>query len=590
MRNLFYRLSIFFIYCAIVTNSKFEGKFVATLDPDNFATVVLLPEIAGDKSKLLTTLHALYMKYVSTSSLSKFDFEKMLTDSVSTSNSESLSTELSKSLPVALVTFGNVGKGLIADNIACYDMLFSVERALGWRVFPIYGFYEIALIDPKYSVFRGMFSGVATMILDRFSVAVHVFNRRRRAHALVPPNKSDMLLVNSLSGGFAHIFGKSRFVPSLLLAPKDTMRICDSRLSKYLKEFRVARLVLSDSSSSSSTVFSARCGSRLVNFSTTREAFPILPQTFWPVPVTRSTSVFPVFTNIIVIPDIHGDIEGFITSLWLGYSAVASEPITLPVFRAAILASQPLRTDAQKVIFVQLGDLIDRGPSTKECIELALSISKLFPGWKSALLAGNHELLNFHQAADYYVHPKDELQGAARSAAFSIEGSLWSRLASKLVLAVIIGRTLFVHASLDPVWLTTHASLVKELYPSSELLTSLNKFARYALLLAPDMSHVFEEDESPVWSRALENLPEEELCKTYFMKMSIALNIDRVVVGHNPQANRKVRSRCNGKVLLSDVRISKWMSTGGTPMAMHFKGEDIKAHYWDGSKITTDTL
>ena len=119
-----------------------------------------------------------------------------------------------------------------------------------------------------------------------------------------------------------------------------------------------------------------------------------------------------LFNQVVVIPDVHGDADFFIESLWIGFTKVESREtvgaLDFKTFRDAILATaetiefpsglpavQPdakLSKMGQSVAIVQLGDIMDRGLDPFLSYKILASIEPVI-GWKLIQLFGNHELM-----------------------------------------------------------------------------------------------------------------------------------------------------------------------------------------------------
>ena len=93
---------------------------------------------------------------------------------------------------------------------------------------------------------------------------------------------------------------------------------------------------------------------------------------------------------------------------------------------------------------------------------------------------------------------------------------------------------------------------------------------------------------------------DEELCVPELDALLKSLGVVRIVVGHMPIPDRVVKSRCGGKLILTDVQISRWMGDGerdqAKPTAVVFamavsgKVGSIVAYYSDidgGNQDTT---
>jgi len=83
--------------------------------------------------------------------------------------------------------------------------------------------------------------------------------------------------------------------------------------------------------------------------------------------------------SVVAIGDVHGDFDDFVAILQ----------------RVGLIDAQHHWTGA-KTTFVQLGDLLDRGPKPREVMDLMMSLEKEAPqaGGRVVGLLGNHEMMN----------------------------------------------------------------------------------------------------------------------------------------------------------------------------------------------------
>ena len=125
------------------------------------------------------------------------------------------------------------------------------------------------------------------------------------------------------------------------------------------------------------------------------------------------------FSHIAVIPDVHGDAEYFIHSLWLAFQKIeatnlkpvpraklrkrffdqikaVADTVEFPSGHPRIRPLPPtLSMFGNKVALVQLGDIMDRGPQSLYSYKILASIETAI-GWKVIQLAGNHDLMIYH--------------------------------------------------------------------------------------------------------------------------------------------------------------------------------------------------
>jgi hypothetical protein len=93
---------------------------------------------------------------------------------------------------------------------------------------------------------------------------------------------------------------------------------------------------------------------------------------------------------------------------------------------------------------------------------------------------------------------------------------------------------------------------------------------RYVALL--DMT-VLRPD-GPLWTRDLSALGREEL-EALVDEIRAVSGIERIVVGHTPMPDGKIRSRAGGRVFLIDTGMSPYY--GGRPSALEIRGDRVRA-------------
>ena len=386
-----------------------------------------------------------------------------------------------------------------------------------------------------------------------------------------------------------------------------------------------------------------------LNTGQSRISFPIAELVQAPV---TSAPLFPSmdidsrnYDHIIVISDLHGDYEAGVQSLCIGVrQVVVTQDIDCSQFATEIRSrldrissGEPLVGDAMysglRVLVIQMGDIVDRGPNAKDLYLLFDRLEEIL-GWRTVSVMGNHEIMQ-HEAAysSYpgvygklppYVSSEDiSMYGnlAKRCAEFS-NGLTWERILSKYVMFVRVGvpgggGTLFTHGGVELPW-------IRLMHPSADLanlnVDEINLKARHVLNRKPEamLDDWFygDQDGAPFWTRSLSlknemwksepsrpltfdyerGLPFQakrvllkgSLCDEVIDPILKAFKVDRVIVGHTPQYDEIVKSKCDGKIILSDVTISRWMHVDQTtpnPMALVMRVntdgsiKKIVAHY-----------
>lgn len=282
------------------------------------------------------------------------------------------------------------------------------------------------------------------------------------------------------------------------------------------------------------------------------------------------SGVLPPVKRIIVIGDVHGDIDQFKKTLQL----------------AKIIDTQD-NWIGKDTILVQLGDLIDscRGqdcfinsPEDKgadfELLKFLIDLNEKAMEDDGAVysLVGNHEIMNV-QGNFNYVSPKnfDSFLNLfqnknkltpyqARKEAFKPGNPIADFLSCSKLGVLIIGSNLFVHAGMVP-------EIAKEYSPKK-----INEILRLWLkneLKNPEeyQKILFSSKYSPFWVRVLgkmeSELPENnELC---VKKVNPILNhwkVSSIHVGHSPQFIQKlgINQTCDNSVWRHDIGMSHTFS------------------------------
>lgn len=281
---------------------------------------------------------------------------------------------------------------------------------------------------------------------------------------------------------------------------------------------------------------------------------------------------------VVSIPDIHGDLEVLFRALWLAKLEVDGPALAgpFPAFRSTFLAamsSDPFTPIAEKnrALLIQTGDIVDRGAQSWSCYQAMWQVEHVL-GWDVVHLIGNHEVMTMAGQADHYAHAKDiEEFGslAARRAAFAPGGKIWKKITDSyfFLTKVKLGETesgLFVHAGVHPKWI---AKLNKDITDVS----GLNAFLSAELKRNPS-SGILSSASSPIWTRDLAQDTDKNVCPRLLQQVLDLFGVTRIIVGHTPQQELNSTPRCDAKLILADVAMSRWMGSGtdGNPAALVF--------------------
>ncbi|KAL0042325.1 hypothetical protein WJX77_009183 [Trebouxia sp. C0004] len=291
--------------------------------------------------------------------------------------------------------------------------------------------------------------------------------------------------------------------------------------------------------------------------------------------------------TVCAIGDLHGDLEQ-------GYTAL----------RLAGVVDVQGSWSGGKATLVQTGDLLDRGPNSLDLVELfeRLKVEASKAGGNIHTLLGNHEAMNLLgdfryvsptelQALGYVQEPHPRtFQGAAEAGLAAWrrrmrKGSIIGITLRRRPAAVILGqgqcKTLFIHAGLP---LQLLLNLVKSLdKPEPDaILAKLNEVVSGAVHACSaghctkDQMNMLSDASSPLWYRGYVQQYEAEICPEV-QQVVQALQVQRIVSGHNIMQNGKIKSLCGGQVNLIDVGMSRayfgnmavWRCSNDSAYAVH---------------------
>ncbi len=289
----------------------------------------------------------------------------------------------------------------------------------------------------------------------------------------------------------------------------------------------------------------------------TQAEAPPQPATLAPVASAAETPpTEPVLwpDRVVAIGDLHADL-----------------PATLQVLQLAGLSDAEGNWVGGESVLVQTGDQTDRGPDSKEVLELLMALQgqAAAAGGQVIVLLGNHEVMNL--GGDWrYVSPEDVADFgdlAGRQAAFSSTGSLGAWLRERPMVAQV-GDTVFVHggvtarfAELGISGMNTLASgVVQGTLPGNQL-----------------------GEDSPIWYRGY--LQGSGACGELDSALK-ALGAERMVVGHTTQRTGRIAVGCGGRVLGIDTGISAHY--GSHVSAVEFRSGDAWALYLGGAEDVPD--
>jgi len=253
-------------------------------------------------------------------------------------------------------------------------------------------------------------------------------------------------------------------------------------------------------------------------------------------------------SRIVAVGDLHGDLDN-----------------TLKVLQMMQVIDIHGHWKGGSTILVQTGDLVDRGPHSKDVMDLMIRLAReaILDNGRVVNLLGNHEVMNL-QGDLRYVHDDDVARFGGklrREQAFGQDGYYGNWLRS-LDAVAMINDTLFVHAGLHPAFARWG-------------LETINRKVKESLSVPPPMDewHIMGMN-GVVWTRMFDpRAGHPNLCGMLATTLSL-MQANRMIVGHSVQESGFPSSLCDGRLILNDVGICKFY--GGALAATEIIGSHVR--------------
>jgi hypothetical protein len=258
------------------------------------------------------------------------------------------------------------------------------------------------------------------------------------------------------------------------------------------------------------------------------------------------------------------------------------------LLRTVGVVDEKLHWAAGTAHVVSTGDLMDRGPGSRQVLDLLMRLQTeaQAAGGMLHVTLGNHEALNLlgdlryvtpaefaaYKAEDPAVLPDNTHPPGffGKRAAFARDGQ-YGRWLYGLPVAIIINDTLFMHGGPSAVLAGMSIEQINQRYRAA--LTSVESL---------DAAHQnpLLSDDGPNWYRgaALCN----EASETDVLKpLMDGLGVKRVVIGHTIARNMRVASRFDGTVVKLDTGMNRPVYKGH-PAALLLEHADMRVVYAEG--------
>ncbi|ORX55832.1 Metallo-dependent phosphatase [Anaeromyces robustus] len=269
------------------------------------------------------------------------------------------------------------------------------------------------------------------------------------------------------------------------------------------------------------------------------------------------------YKRIIAVGDIHGDYNQFIK-----------------ILTHAKLIDKNKNWIGKNTIFVQVGDLMDRGDESKKIFDLMMKLKKQAKkkGGVIHSLLGNHEILNLTGDFRYTYLSDIKSYGTIekRRKALALNTKYGDYIRKEMESVVVIDDMIFVHAGL----LSRDAALG---------IKNVNKKIRKILIDAPynisnDSPHPINTDpllnlneNRPLWTRYLAYNSDIEAACEELSKVLKITNTTRMIVGHSIIADGRIARLCDNKLINIDIGITKYY--GGRFGYLEIKRD--KNEFWE---------
>jgi len=275
--------------------------------------------------------------------------------------------------------------------------------------------------------------------------------------------------------------------------------------------------------------------------------------------ITMQPDILPAVRRIIVIGDIHGDLD-----------------ITKKLLKIAKVINDNNEWIGEDTVVVQVGDQIDRcrynGIPCSEVdynegndLKILYYFTKLHKlatihGGAVYSLIGNHELMNvegdmryvsldgLNEFTNFNHFNKDiEYKNYSRKKAFTRGNPISNFLACTRKGALIIGSNLFVHAGIIPE--------IARKYKISELNNILSLYL-WNMIDKSEYTDILFDSESPFWTRKYNKRVTESECQK-LLQLNDIYKVGKIYVGHTPNIEQGISSICDNKIWLTDYGVSK---------------------------------
>lgn len=282
--------------------------------------------------------------------------------------------------------------------------------------------------------------------------------------------------------------------------------------------------------------------------------------------------------KIFAVGDVHGDLRA----------------LSFLLTKLGLIDGQ-LRWIGGNSELIFMGDLVDRGPQTKEVLNLVRRLQReahTQGGYVESLL-GNHELMMVEGNRDY-LHENDYKDMPGKSENEKIEayfakfqkGGIYGKWMRERPAMLIRGGVLFVHAGLER-WALQYS--IEEI---NEMVRSWVYYFQSIGERPPQNSHWVVDNYGPMWTRAFDHFDGRRLSK-YLTVPELknylkSLNVRFVSVGHSIVSTEETFRHGPYGSLVAMIEAGMNETYGGSITALEIRGREIIHHVYSRSDIDND--
>jgi len=292
--------------------------------------------------------------------------------------------------------------------------------------------------------------------------------------------------------------------------------------------------------------------------------------------------------RIVAIGDVHGAYDRFVD-----------------ILKAAGLVNDTLHWSGGRAHFVQTGDVVDRGPDSRQALDLLRRLEAEAPRAGGAVhaLIGNHEVmrilgdLRYVVPGEYQAFVTSRSEETRQSFAKQARPDLRDQVVKDTPLGFVEMRVAFGRDGEYGKWLRTHDAVARingvlflhgGISPAvaAQSCDEINATVRRELTSGLDqtraapLASLAAREDGPLWYRGLTQLPEADVDDILAKQHARA-----IVVGHTVTTTGRVAPRFGGKIVMIDTGMQPAYVPAGRASTVEFLNGTLTAIYTDSRDV-----